>query len=149
MGILIIEVSSHLRPATRSAPWPLTTAKAATWLRRMQSGRTNGFSVILLQYAAMDSSGKVFWMTGATRPKRNSAMLLMAFSSFSVCSIKYHLRNLRLLLPDGMVYAGIMRTATVPNGLDEMPPPACGFSAEKRNQIPYGNSRHLLQKTTG
>ena len=36
MGILIIEVSSHLRPATRSAPWPLMAAKAATWLRRMQ-----------------------------------------------------------------------------------------------------------------
>ena len=35
MGILIIEVSSHLRPATRSAPWPLMAAKAATWLRRM------------------------------------------------------------------------------------------------------------------
>ena len=36
MGILIIEVSSHLRPATRSALWPLMAAKAATWLRRMQ-----------------------------------------------------------------------------------------------------------------
>ncbi len=28
MGILIIEVSSHLRPATRSAPWPLMAAES-------------------------------------------------------------------------------------------------------------------------
>ena len=38
MGVLIIEdngIQNSIKPATRSAPWPLTAAKAATGIRRM------------------------------------------------------------------------------------------------------------------
>ena len=38
MGVLIIGdngIQNSINPATRSAPWPLTAAKAATGIRRM------------------------------------------------------------------------------------------------------------------
>jgi len=39
VGVLIIGdngIQNSINPATRSAPWPLTAAKAATGIRRMQ-----------------------------------------------------------------------------------------------------------------